>query len=98
MEHKQIFPKLVKHKITGYYRYVDDILIIYDQAKTNIDQTLADFNEQQPTIKFTIEKKLRDSNFLDLTTYCNEKEFEFEIYRKPTQTDIIIPPRLLPPT
>jgi hypothetical protein len=92
MECKQIFPILVKHQLIGYFRYVDDILIIYDQAKTNIDQTLVNFNEQQPTIKFTIEKESQNSiNFLDLTVHCNEIEFEFEIYRKPTQTDIIIP-------
>jgi hypothetical protein len=66
--------------------------MIYDQAKTNIDQTLADFSEQQPTIKFTMERESHNSiNFLDLTIHRNEKEFEFEIYRKPTQTDIIIP-------
>jgi hypothetical protein len=72
-EHKQIFPVLVKLQITGYFRYVDDILIIYDQAKTNIDQTLADFNEQQPTIKFTMEKESHNSiNFLELTIHRNE--------------------------
>jgi hypothetical protein len=74
MEHKQIFPILIKHKITGYFRYVDDILIIYDQAKTNTDQTLGDFNEQ-PTIKFTIEKESHNSiNFLDLTIHRNKKQ------------------------
>jgi hypothetical protein len=26
MEHKQIYPVLLNHKIIGYFRYVDDIL------------------------------------------------------------------------
>jgi hypothetical protein len=45
MEHKQIYPVLLKHQIIGYYRYVDDTPIIYDQKKTNIDETLIGFNK-----------------------------------------------------
>jgi hypothetical protein len=68
MEHKQIYPILLKHKIIGYFRYVDDILLIYNQNKTNIKEMLAEFNKQQPRIKFTIEKEKHKSiNFLDLT-------------------------------
>jgi hypothetical protein len=37
-----------------------------------------------------MEKESHSSNFLDLI-HRREKELEFEIYRKPTQTDIIIP-------
>jgi hypothetical protein len=45
--------------------------------KTNIDQTLVVFNEQQRTIKFTIEKELHHSNFLDLSMHHGEKEMEY---------------------
>jgi hypothetical protein len=30
MEHKQIYPILIKHQLIGYFRY-DDILLIYNQ-------------------------------------------------------------------
>jgi hypothetical protein len=30
VEHKQIYPILIKQQITGYFRYIDDILIIYN--------------------------------------------------------------------
>jgi hypothetical protein len=33
MEHTQIYPILVKQQIVAYFRYVDDILIIYDEKK-----------------------------------------------------------------
>jgi hypothetical protein len=49
---------------------------------------------QQTTnhIKFTIEKELHNSiNFYDPSIHPRENEIEFTIYRKPTQTDIIIP-------
>jgi hypothetical protein len=53
---------------------------------------LAEFNKQQPTIKFTIEKETHKSiNFLDLTIQRQEQKLEYAIYRKPTQTNIIIP-------
>jgi hypothetical protein len=31
MDHKEICPVLVKLQIIGYFRYVDDIVLIYDQ-------------------------------------------------------------------
>jgi predicted NodU family carbamoyl transferase len=34
LEHNQVYNFLTKHKIIGYFRYVDDILIIYDKNKT----------------------------------------------------------------
>jgi hypothetical protein len=68
-----------------------DIFIIHDQRKTNIEETLTEFNKQ-PTTKFTTEKELHNSiNFLDLSIYHREKESDSAIYRKSAQTDIIIP-------
>jgi hypothetical protein len=47
---------------------VDDILLVYDRQKTNIEQTLEEFNNMQPTIKFTIEKEQKVKiNYLDIT-------------------------------
>jgi hypothetical protein len=38
-------PKLtIKHKLAGYYRYMDDILIIYDTSSSNMIDILRDFN------------------------------------------------------
>jgi hypothetical protein len=92
MEHKHLYPILIKHKITGYFRYVDDILMIYNQNQTNIEETINEFNRLNNNIKFTIEKEHDNSiNFLDITINRKNTKMEFEIYRKPTQTDIIIP-------
>jgi hypothetical protein len=35
MEHKHLYQILLKHKIAGYFRYVEDILIVYNQKQTN---------------------------------------------------------------
>jgi hypothetical protein len=37
MEHTQMYPLLIKHQITGYSRYADNILITYDRNKTNTE-------------------------------------------------------------
>jgi hypothetical protein len=92
MEHKQLYQILLKHKITGYFRYVDDILIVYNQQQTNIDKTIIEFNKQNNHIEFKVEKEHHNSvNFLDLTIQRRNKKLEFEIYMKPTHIDIMIP-------
>jgi hypothetical protein len=84
-------PYTSKQQIIAYYRYVDDILIIYNQNKTNIDHTLNEFTKLQHTIKFTIEKVQQDSiNCLDIGIHRKDNSLQYSIYRKPTQTDIII--------
>jgi hypothetical protein len=52
----QIHPILIRHKISGYKRHVNDILVIYYQRKTNIDKTLTEVSKQGTNTKFTIEK------------------------------------------
>jgi hypothetical protein len=91
IEHKHLYPILKTQEIIAYYKYVDNILIIYDQSKTNIAQTLNEFNNIQPSIKFTIEKEQHEKiNYSDITIHRKGKRLEFSIYRKLTQTDIII--------
>jgi hypothetical protein len=73
-----MYPILRKQQIVEYFRYVDDILIIYDQSKTNIDYTLQEFNKLQSTINFTIEKNQHESiNFFDLTIHRKGKNLQF---------------------
>jgi hypothetical protein len=55
IKHKQIYPKLIKHKIIVHYRYVNNILLINDKKETNIDKTLIVFNKQQLNMKLNIE-------------------------------------------
>ena len=38
-----------------YFRYIDDILIIYDSRHTNINNIQNHFNTIHPNIKFTTE-------------------------------------------
>jgi hypothetical protein len=79
-------------QIIAYFRYVDDMLMIYDQRETSTEHTLDEINKVRPSIKFAIEKELHESiNFLDLTISREDRNFQFAIYRKPRKTLIIIP-------
>jgi hypothetical protein len=65
MGHKQLYSILMNYQIIGYFRYIDDILIIYNQNKRNIDETSAEFSKQRTNIRFTTEKEQHNSiNFL----------------------------------
>lgn len=55
MEHNLFPPILIKYRILGYFRYVDDILIIYSAKAINIDNMLPEFNNMLPQLKFISE-------------------------------------------
>jgi hypothetical protein len=79
------------HQIIDYYRYIDDILIIYNSHETDIENTLYEFNNIHPNIKFTIEKEVNNTiNFLDLSISKADNNLQLGIYRKPTTTDSVI--------
>jgi hypothetical protein len=42
-----------KHNLTNYFRYVDDILIVYDTQETDITSLLADLNSLHPKLLLT---------------------------------------------
>jgi hypothetical protein len=44
----QIVNNLLQHHIIGYFQYVDDILIVYKQDLTNIQDVLKKFNSLTP--------------------------------------------------
>jgi hypothetical protein len=68
LKHTNIISTLKKHQITDCYRYVDNLLIIYNEDTTNSENTSADFNSIQPNIQFTIEKEMHNKlNYLDLS-------------------------------
>jgi len=81
-----------KHKIAGYFRYVDDILLIYDPDHTIIQDITNDFNTLHPNLKFTTKLETNNKlNYLDITIHRTPKGWKISIYRKPNFTDSIIP-------
>jgi len=92
LENSKIYNLLLNYSVVGYFRYVDDVLIFYNEDITNIDILLHQFNNLTPKLKFTIEKEPnRMINFLDITITRGIEKFTIDIHRKPTYTDITIP-------
>lgn len=74
-----------------WYRYVDDIICLWNGSEVDLDLFLIFINSLHNNIKFTLEKDSnRTLNFLDLTISIVDNKFEFDIYRKPTHTDTVI--------
>ena len=92
LENTKITKLLLKHEVEGYFIYINDILILYKEDQTNIHNVLDYFNSVTPNMKFTLEKEENNKiNFLDITIAKGHDSLLFEIYRKPTTTDVIIP-------
>jgi hypothetical protein len=91
-ETTEILDILLTHYVVGYFRYVDDILISYNQKQTNIKDVLTQLNDSMPTMKFTMEEETDNTiHFLDIAITKTHDSLTFDIYRKPTTTDTIIP-------
>jgi len=81
-----------KQKIAGYFRYVDEILLIYDPDHANIQDITNEFNSLHPNLKFTTELETNNKlNYLNITIHRTPTGWKTSIYRKPTFTDSIIP-------
>ncbi|GFG38801.1 hypothetical protein Cfor_02813 [Coptotermes formosanus] len=92
IESNQIINILTKNKILGCFRYIGDILILYDHTSTDINNLLNELNQIHQNIIYTLEpENNRQINFLDVTISTANEELKFNIYRKPTYTDTIIP-------
>jgi hypothetical protein len=61
MENTKLHTILIKNKVLGYFRYIDDILIVYNDADTDVDVLLDLFNNTMPTMTFSIQKMTNNS-------------------------------------
>jgi hypothetical protein len=92
LEHAVLSDILIQHNILGYFRYIDDILIVYRENHTYILEVLDLFNTAVTALLFTMEQEDNNSiNFLDITVYKSNNSLNFCVYRKSTATDHIIP-------
>ena len=92
MEHTKAIHTLTKPGIVAYFRYVDDILHIYNKHLIDNEDILSTFNSFCPSLQFTLElEKDNKLNFLDITIERTNTGFSYNIYRKATTTDTIIP-------
>jgi len=76
----------------NYFRYVDEILLIYYSLHTDIHAILHEFNFIHPHLQFTQETEQNNAiNHLDITIHKTLTNIKISIHKKPTFTDSIIP-------
>jgi hypothetical protein len=80
VESNQIINILVNNKILGYFRYIEDIHILYDHTSTNINTLLNEYNQIHLNLLYTLELESNcQINFLDITISRTNEEFKFNI-------------------
>lgn len=81
----------LSNNLIYWFRYVDDILILWKGTSRQLQQFHLKLNDLDKNIKFTLEIENNKSiNFLDLTITRSQNKHIFKIYHKPTHTDITI--------
>jgi hypothetical protein len=92
MEHTKLVDILIQHQILGNFRYVDDVLLVYDATLTDIHTVLNNFNDATSPLQFTLEEEVHQQiSFLDINIYSDTHHFTYGIYLKHTATATIIP-------
>ena len=70
-----------------YYRYLDDIFMVWSHGRDAFNEFLSIFNSHRPSIKFKAEINSNSVNFLDTTLFrSQENSLEIKVYFKPTDT------------
>ena len=80
-----------KDKIKLWLRYVDDILIVWEGSDKEFEELVIEINERENGLRFQEEMGGSRINYLDLDITIEEGRFKYDIYRKKTYTDLIIP-------
>ena len=61
-----------------YFRYVDDILIVYKNNVTNVNELLDTFNNITPAMHFNMEEEVDNRiNFLDIIIFKVDHTISF---------------------
>ncbi|CAJ0966790.1 unnamed protein product [Ranitomeya imitator] len=66
-----------------YYRYIDDILIIWMESKPQLKTFHEQFNQFHPTINLTLNYSCTEINFLDTIIKLQNNKIETSLYQKP---------------
>ncbi|KAK4877055.1 hypothetical protein RN001_009561 [Aquatica leii] len=83
---------LFLNNVACWIRYVDDVFYIFKGSNLQINAFLNFLNSIHSRIKFTVEIPLDNSlPFLDLLISIGNDNFIFDIYRKPTTTNQVLP-------
>ena len=82
-EQKYVYP-LIEGKSLTYFRYIDDIFLIWTGTKNELVQFFKDLNKKHLSIKFDYKASKDRIVFLDTEIYLHNGKLHTKIYRKET--------------
>jgi hypothetical protein len=83
-ENTKIYDILRNSRVERYFRYVGDVLLVYNENLTDIEEILNSFNNITPGLNFTLEREQKNKlKFLDLTITKATNKTSFDVYRNP---------------
>ena len=83
-ENKHILPR-IENKTLCYYRFIDDIFMIWTQSVTELKELFEELNNVHETIKFECKHSAKEIPFLDTVIFKNQhKGLSTKLYTKPT--------------
>ena len=80
------------NKPEAWWRYIDDIFIIWKHREDSLGQFLEKLNSFHPTIKFTSHWSKQSVNFLDVQVSVDNGYLKTDLYIKPTDTHQFLHP------
>ena len=88
IEH-QIFQNKTSCEPKFYKRYVDDIFAVF-KSTADRDSFFKGLNGQHQNLKFTMETGIDQLPFLDVSVSVKGGKYQTQVYRKPTNTGVIM--------
>ena len=91
-ELEEAFLETCEFKPEVWFRYIDDIFIIWTHGEEKLKSFLENLNNFHETIKFTSEWSQKSVNFLDVQVSLKDGLFVTDLYVKPTDTHQFLHP------
>ena len=79
-----------------YLRYIDDVFSIFDKSQDYVP-FLNFINSLHRNLEFTVEVATNSLPFLDVNVVLGSQGVELTVYRKPTNTDVVLNFRAVAP-
>ena len=86
------FLKNCRFKPKVWFRYIDDIFMVWTHGEEKLKEFLENLNNFHKTIKFTAEFSKEEINFLDVKVSLKNGVFSTDLYVKPTDTHQFLHP------
>ena len=77
--------------IDSWRRFIDDILILWRHGKENLEKFIEWLNNQHDSIKFTASYGHTEIPYLDISLSIVNGIIETDLYKKPTDANMILP-------